>query len=75
MVRENLVSNIWNKMKNSTREILVPKVMKEKEFDYVIIAIDNYHIAMEIKSYLLELCVPEKKIIWHGTRRCTEEQE
>jgi len=69
------VDRNYKKMKNSAREILDPKVMKEKEFDYVIIAIDNYHIAMEIKSYLLELCVPEKKIIWHGTRRCTEEQE
>lgn len=69
------VDRNYKKMKNSAREILDPKVMKEKEFDYVIIAIDNYHIAMEIKSYLLELCVPEKKIIWHGTRRCIEEQE
>ena len=52
-----------------------PDIIKEKEFDYVVVAIENYHIAMEIKSYLLELCVPEKKIVWHGTRRCIEEQE
>lgn len=63
------------KFRNDTKEILSPDIIKEKEFDYVVVAIENYHIAMEIRSYLLELCVPEKKIVWHGTRRCIEEQE
>ncbi|HCT92616.1 MAG TPA: hypothetical protein DF613_14740 [Lachnospiraceae bacterium] len=45
-----------------------PEVIKEREFEFVVIAVDNYYIAQGIVLYLSELGVGGEKIVWHSTR-------
>lgn len=45
-----------------------PEVINLYLFDYVVIAIDNYFVAMEAREYLCKLDIPQEKIIWHSTR-------
>lgn len=41
-----------------------PKEISQREFDYIIIAIENENVAREIKGSLLELGIQSEKIIW-----------
>lgn len=41
-----------------------PEVLKEKDFDYVIVAIEDQKIFDAVKDYLLCMGIPEKKILW-----------
>lgn len=45
-----------------------PEMIKHYEYDYIIIAIDNYYIAMDVRENLGKMNVPKNKIIWHSTR-------
>lgn len=45
-----------------------PIIIKDVNYDYVIIAVDNYYIAEEIVNYLKKLGVEEKKVVWHSVR-------
>lgn len=45
-----------------------PESIKKLQFDYVLIAVDNYFIARMIFSYLCELQIRKEKIIWHSLR-------
>lgn len=46
-----------------------PEVIKHKEYDYVLIAVLDEEIALEIRRNLLELGVETEKIIWKKRRR------
>lgn len=41
-----------------------PEVLKEKEFDYVIVAIEDQKIFDAVKAYLLSIGILEEKILW-----------
>lgn len=45
-----------------------PEMIKETDFDYVVIAVDNYYIARNIAVYLKKCGIEKKKIIWHSIR-------
>ncbi len=51
------------KMYNNTN-IISPELIKEKNFDKLLIAILDEEIAFEIKDDLIKMGIPEKKIIW-----------
>lgn len=42
----------------------------EKDFDYVLIAVDKYNMAKEIGKDLARLGIPREKIIWRSVRKC-----
>ncbi len=46
-----------------------PKLINEYAYDYIVIAIDRYETALKAKDDLCKMGVPEKKIIWHSTRK------
>lgn len=45
-------------------KIIEPQAIKEKEFDIVLIAVLDEVTVSGIKAYLVELGIPEKKIVW-----------
>ena len=45
-----------------------PKDIESVEYDYIIIAVQIAAVAEEIKCELLELGVPEEKIVWSSAR-------
>lgn len=45
-----------------------PEIMSEIEFDYVVIAVDNYYIARDIAMYLKKYRIKKENIIWHSIR-------
>lgn len=45
-----------------------PEVIKLYSFDYIVIAIDNYFTALEVKSELYKMNISKEKIIWHSVR-------
>ena len=51
--------NAYNNVK-----VIEPQAIKEKEFDIILIAVLNEEAVSDIKTYLVELGVPEKKIVW-----------
>lgn len=45
-----------------------PELIQASTFDYIIIAIDNYYIAINVIKVLCEMEISKDKIIWHSTR-------
>ncbi len=52
-----------------------PEVIKKGDFDYVVIAVDDYYVAKEIALYLNELGVKKEQIVWHSIRANHKEFE
>jgi len=46
-----------------------PKVIEQKKYDYIVIAIEKEEVAREIQKELVQLGVCESKIIWEVPRR------
>lgn len=49
-----------------------PRAIGGIQFDYIVIAVDDYYAASQIVRKLQEKHVPKDKIIWQSTRRCTD---
>lgn len=49
-------------------EIENPEIVKQVEFDYIIIAVDDYYIAKEIAIYLNGFGIKDEKYVWHSVR-------
>ncbi|MCI9094403.1 MAG: glycosyltransferase [Dorea sp.] len=67
----NIILLIDQNSKNGTYKsysVEKPEIIRQYSFDFIIIAIDNYYIAMDVKKKLSEMNVPENKIIWQSTR-------
>lgn len=45
------------------------ETISEKEFDYILIAVDKYKTAKDVGKYLRHLRIPKEKIIWRSTRK------
>lgn len=58
----------YKKKQNDYHEILHPEIIKETVYDYILIAVDDYHVAREIISYLKEFGVMQEKVIWQSAR-------
>lgn len=71
---------LWADMQyeNKPKELKIvnPKelAIHKKDFDYVIIAIDDEKIALQAIHYLKQLDIPEDQLIWQNYRRCDYEQ-
>lgn len=50
------------------RKIDNPAIIKEMNYDYIIIAVDDYYAAKEIAVYLNSLGVKREKVVWHSVR-------
>lgn len=46
------------------REIQPPEIIREEDFDYVLIGVMDKKIMMEIRKELMEFC-DEKKLVWN----------
>lgn len=57
------VDGSWERYSGDGRQIKSPECIKNAEFDYVVIAIDNVEIAKYTRTYLLGLGVEDTKII------------
>lgn len=49
---------------NDECEIEAPEELSNKEFDYLLIAIESESVAQKVKQELEELGIPEAKIVW-----------
>lgn len=59
----------FNKVKKENVKILDPQKMCSVPFDYVVVAIVNQETAKEVEKYLMELGIPQTKIIWENPYR------
>ena len=53
-----------NKITGVDYEMISPEHLKEIEFDYIIIAIEDMEVALDIIDDLRELGIPAHKIVW-----------
>ena len=56
------------KKKSNNYTIENPSIIKEREYDFVLIAVDNYFVAKDIVRYLIKIGVKREKIIWQSIR-------
>lgn len=59
--------NFENLQKNN-KLIQDPETIRSEDFDYVLIALDNYCSAIKAAFYLKDMGVEEEKIVWHSAR-------
>lgn len=45
-----------------------PEIIREIDFDYVLIAVDDYCAARDIACYLKGMGVEKEKVVWHSAR-------
>ena len=62
------VDKEWEKLNNKFPVESIEKII-ETEYDYVIIAIDSGRIANEVREYLCQMNVSDKKIVWGEYRK------
>ena len=55
-------------MQQSDDNIKSPEIIKDMDYNYILIAADDYYIAKEIVFYLKELGVEKRKIVWQSAR-------
>lgn len=68
--RWKLVAWVDRNFESLNENIQNPEIIKEVEFDYIVIAIANDEVSTSVKMWLLEQGVPENKVI-HKISRCS----
>lgn len=62
------VDKNYDKLRGDCDNIKNPELIKDTDFDYILIAVDNYYIAKEIVFYLKKIGIEKEKIIWQSAR-------
>lgn len=62
------VDKNYEKLQDGNDRIQKPEMIKNIEFDYILIAVDDYYTAKEIVIYLKGLGIEKEKIVWQNTR-------
>lgn len=62
------VDKNYEKIQSDNQYIQNPEMIGDIDFDYILIAVDDYYVAKEIAFYLEELGVKKSKIVWHSVR-------
>lgn len=55
----------YEKIHCSYREIVDPEDVLDKDYDFILIAVENQELAIKMKTFLLEKEISEEKIIWY----------
>lgn len=58
----------YEKLRNHNENIQNPQEISNIDFDYVLIAVDDFYTANKIAFYLKGLGIEKEKIVWHSTR-------
>ena len=56
----------WKNIKWNAEKIIAPEDIVNIDFDMVYIAILNEKVCISVKNYLLDMGIPEQKIIFYG---------
>lgn len=60
------VDRNYKKLKSEGEKIVSPELIHTITFDYLVIAVQSAGLAQQIKEMLLEMGIPEEKIVWSG---------
>ena len=63
------VDKNYNRFTNEQMTIYDPAVIYEKDYDYIVIAVENEDWVKEIRENLLKNNICEKKIVWKKPKR------
>lgn len=61
-----LDSNPDKKIYGVEQKIYPPESILNQQYDFVLIAVENVDVSIEMKNNMIELGVPEEKIVWNG---------
>ena len=64
------VDKNYNAIDNDKLEIESPENIGREDYDFVIIAVDDYDTSKDIAEHLFKMGVQRNAIIWHRVRRC-----
>lgn len=66
------VDRNYENIKCTEKTIESPQIIGSVQYDYIIIAVDDYYLASQIAENLHKENVPKEKIVWQSIRRCVD---